>query len=292
MSTPQVERLTREDVIRVASDFHWTKKMAKWTVIVDGREFPARPLVLAAAGVAPNDATNSHMAIAKLKALGFETRYAGQEHSGPAPELVTTFEGKELAHRECWEVVLEQQTLADSRERGWYRPSLVAMVFAFHAVEAYLNFVGELLAPDIWKNERDYFKKLPYRGFSGKLRKVMELVGHTADENARPLKTVLELKRLRDLIAHGRSERFEGSITHGSDEEPGYPLSTLRSQVLPRHRLALIVADVEVFLNSLQALAGAKLRAEGMNDPWFGREALRGPSWYASRNTTLAAVDD
>ena len=115
--------------------------MPKWTVIVDDHEFAARPLILAAAGVAPNDATNSHMAIAKLKALGFETRYAGQEHSGQPPELVTTFEGKELAHRGCWEVVLEQQRLADSHERGWYRPSLVAMVFAFHAVEAYLNFV-------------------------------------------------------------------------------------------------------------------------------------------------------
>src|SRR4051794_31296704 len=158
MATPQVERLTREDIIRTAKDFQWTKKMAKWTVVVDGHEFPARPLLLAAAGVPPNDATNSHMAIAKLKALGFETRYAGQEHSGPAPELVTTFDGKELAHRECWEIVLEQQTSADGRERGWYRPSLVAMVFAFHAVEAYLNFVGELLAPDIWKNEREFFK--------------------------------------------------------------------------------------------------------------------------------------
>jgi hypothetical protein len=266
--------------------------MPKWTVVIDGREYPARPLILTAAGVAPNDATNSHMAIAKLKALGFETRYAGQEHSGPAPELVTTYEGKELAHRECWEVVLEHQALANSRDRGWYRPSLVAMMFAFHAVEAYLNFVGELLAPDIWKNEREYFKKMPYRGFHGKLRKVAELVGLTADESARPLKTVLELKTLRDLIAHGRSEAFEGAIAHGRDEESPYPVSTLRSKVLPRTRLGLIVTDVEAFLNSVHALAAEKLRAGGKNDPWFGGEALRGPSWYASRHTTLVGVDD
>ena len=50
----------------------------KWTVIVEGRELPARPIVLTAAGVAPNDPTNSHMAIAKLKALGFDTRYEGK----------------------------------------------------------------------------------------------------------------------------------------------------------------------------------------------------------------------
>jgi hypothetical protein len=52
--------------------------MPKWTAIVDGKEFPARPLVLDAAGVAPNDTTNSHQAIAILKDLGFETRYEGK----------------------------------------------------------------------------------------------------------------------------------------------------------------------------------------------------------------------
>ena len=64
------------------------------------------------------------MAIAKLKTLGFETRYAGEEHSGPAPELVTTFSGKEIAHRECWEVVREQQTLADGLDYALGRSGL------------------------------------------------------------------------------------------------------------------------------------------------------------------------
>jgi hypothetical protein len=51
--------------------------MPKWTVIVEGREFPARPLVLESAGVPPNDPTNSHQAVAILEKLGFETRYLG-----------------------------------------------------------------------------------------------------------------------------------------------------------------------------------------------------------------------
>jgi hypothetical protein len=52
--------------------------MPKWTVIVEGMELPARPLLLQAAGVAPNDPTNSHSAVAILKAHGFETRYEGR----------------------------------------------------------------------------------------------------------------------------------------------------------------------------------------------------------------------
>ncbi len=37
--------------------FNRTVMMPKWTVMVDGRELPARPLMLEAAGVPPNDPT-------------------------------------------------------------------------------------------------------------------------------------------------------------------------------------------------------------------------------------------
>jgi hypothetical protein len=53
--------------------------MPKWTVVIEGRELPARPLVLEAAGVQPNDPTNSHQAIALLTQQGFEVRYQGKQ---------------------------------------------------------------------------------------------------------------------------------------------------------------------------------------------------------------------
>ena len=73
MKSPK--ELTREDVTRSATRFKWTKKLPKWTVFIDSRQLPARPLVLDAAGVPPNDPTNSHQAVAILQRLGFETRY-------------------------------------------------------------------------------------------------------------------------------------------------------------------------------------------------------------------------
>ncbi len=72
------KELTRAQVIHTASRFRWTRKMPKWRVLVQSRELPARPLVLEAAGVPPNDPTNSHQAIAILERLGFETRYAAE----------------------------------------------------------------------------------------------------------------------------------------------------------------------------------------------------------------------
>ena len=69
------KELTRAEIIHAANRFRWQRKMPKWTTVVEGRELPARPLVLEAAGVPPNDPTNSHQAVDILKRLGFETRY-------------------------------------------------------------------------------------------------------------------------------------------------------------------------------------------------------------------------
>lgn len=73
------KELTRAEILRAASSFRWTRKGMKWTVIVGGRELPARPLVLEAAGVPPNDPTNSHQAVEILRRLGFETRYTREQ---------------------------------------------------------------------------------------------------------------------------------------------------------------------------------------------------------------------
>lgn len=77
MASPQVAALSEQDIRRAARTFQWNRQLPKWTVVVDRRELPARPLVLRAAGVAPNDPTNSHQAVAVLKNLGFDTRYEG-----------------------------------------------------------------------------------------------------------------------------------------------------------------------------------------------------------------------
>ena len=156
------------------------------------------------------------------------------------------------------------------------------MVFGFHTVEAYLNFVGERLAPEIWKDERNYFRKEPYRGWDGKLRKVMELVGMPWPETIeRPLKTILELKELRDLIAHPIPERLARETLHAEGTEAPYLVSTLRSKFTPKDKLTKAVDDVELFLNFIDNLAAPKV-----NDIWFGVEALRGPDEHSSWTTT------
>jgi hypothetical protein len=77
MPSSRVADLTREDITTAARTFRFGRQLPKWTVIVEGQELPARPLVLRAAGAFPNDPTNSHQAIAILQGHGFEVRYQG-----------------------------------------------------------------------------------------------------------------------------------------------------------------------------------------------------------------------
>lgn len=102
MPSSRVAVLTREDITAAARTFRFHRQLPKWTVIVDGQELPARPLVLRAAGVFPNDPTNSHQAIAILKGHGFEVRYQGnpippeekEEAAKPSvQEIIRTLQG-------------------------------------------------------------------------------------------------------------------------------------------------------------------------------------------------------
>jgi hypothetical protein len=96
------KELTREEVVRAAGNFRWTRKGAKWTVIVGERELPARPLVLEAAGVPPNDPTNSHQAVEILRRLGFETRYTREQ-----PEMRTNEKEESRETRDALDSILE-----------------------------------------------------------------------------------------------------------------------------------------------------------------------------------------
>jgi hypothetical protein len=78
MPSSRVCALTKEAIATAARTFRWNRQLPKWSVIVDGRELPARPLILEAAGVPPNDPTNSHQAVAILQQQGFEVRYRGK----------------------------------------------------------------------------------------------------------------------------------------------------------------------------------------------------------------------
>jgi hypothetical protein len=172
--------------------------------------------------------------------------------------LKTTFDGEEIVHRLLWTIVKEQAEETEKRAEGWFYPGIVARVFAYHTIEAYLNYVGERIAPEIWEDEWNYFRKDPYRGAVGKLRKVMDLVGMSWTPDDRPLKTVLALKEVRDLIAHGKPEKLRGEVIHPLDTQAPYPFSALHNIATPKDVLSVVMPDLEGFLHSAARKAVAE----------------------------------
>lgn len=71
----RLRAITRDEVIRASKQLKWDKELPKWTVLVDGRRFPLRPLAFQAAGLLPNARSNTHNAAKVLKELGFEVFY-------------------------------------------------------------------------------------------------------------------------------------------------------------------------------------------------------------------------
>jgi hypothetical protein len=70
-------KTTMQDVMNVARNFQWKGHLPDWTTVIEGRELPARPLLLRAAKVSHNNPTNAEEAAVILSDLGFEVRYRG-----------------------------------------------------------------------------------------------------------------------------------------------------------------------------------------------------------------------
>lgn len=115
MPSEKVSALTRKDITDAAKRLR-ASRPAKWTVMVEGRELPARPLILEAAGVPPNDPTNSHQAVKILEDWGFDVRYEGKATPGKAkPQSQAKME--ELI-RGLRGFLKGDDSIAEARERG------------------------------------------------------------------------------------------------------------------------------------------------------------------------------
>jgi hypothetical protein len=181
----------------------------------------------------------------------------------------TQISGVRFLHRVLWLVV--DQNIAEARagNGGSFSKELVAMVFAFHTLESYLNYVGTKLEPVIWADERNFFRKTPYRGFQGKMTKVLETT--SVDKSSlepRLLETVDQLKSLRDRIAHANTETWERTTRHAYGNEPEIILPALDGRVTLENANRAFT-DIEDLIELIQRAA-----AVSSDDPEFQEAAL------------------
>lgn len=121
-------------------------------------------------------------------------------------------------------------------EQAWADPDmkdealalrLAALNMSFFSLEAFLNHLIQAIRPDVWSDERKCFSGRSsvdgekYYGPLGKLQFVHVLCGIDYDEDADAIQTAAEIKKLRDMMAHGQTYEEEpddisiSQIQHG-----------------------------------------------------------------------------
>jgi len=83
-----------------------------------------------------------------------------------------------------------------------YRQFIPALLMTFLAYEAFLNFLGHVLAPELWAGERNNFKG---KGLEGKLEAIVRtLPSFQWQKGSMPYQAVKALEQYRDMVSHGK----------------------------------------------------------------------------------------
>ena len=181
-----------------------------------------------------------------------------------APTLVEDSESREYLHRTVWRVVIRQIEYAEANPTGALYDYLVAMVFALHSIEGYINFLGERVAPELWEDERATFKGA---SLTEKLKVVCERCGIGAPpKGKRPYSTVLELKGLRDKIVHPKTQTIKRSIGFDADHPPPLFAESLLATLVSPQKALRARDDVKRIVHELHNAAVAKFPNLGLGD--------------------------
>ena len=150
----------------------------------------------------------------------------------------TTIYGELHTHKLLWSCCSQQVEAAEDalkRSNSSHHFELSAMLLAYLTLESYVNFLGDRLAPEIWKIERDFFNKHPYKGMSGKLKKIFEIIEvDEPNKGKRPYQTIQKLKQLRDYLSHGKPDKYTKVVIHHKDEAPPLFHSKLDTLASPK----------------------------------------------------------
>lgn len=160
--------------------------------------------------------------------------------------------GEEYLHKTVWQIAERQLKHAQSNPTGAQNDQLVSMVFAFMALEGYLNYIGEKLEPGFGRKERNW-----RGGFFVKLNYVRGICGLSdVDEKMNPYLAAAKLRDLRDMIVHSKIHTVNAVTEYpaGGPEPPLFSPSFL-SNVVTAEKASDALRDVEVIVDEIHTAA-------------------------------------
>ncbi len=160
-------------------------------------------------------------------------------------------------HRILWITAQKNLALSRDSENDALFFALSAMLMMYFAFEGYLNWLGHLIAPEVWDKEKDFFNRPPYQGTLGKYQFLSKvLVLQAPDKSVGPFHTVKELQQLRDKAVHPRTESGKRSVKFTEDKFPPNYRSWLSTKVSANKR-DRAEKNIEALVNEIHQAARA-----------------------------------
>lgn len=162
--------------------------------------------------------------------------------------MTARYEATFHTHKELWIAARHYQRLRQKDWRAGKHLDMATMLFVFLALEAYANYLGQVVASDAWKNERTRFD-----GPLAKVDYLAEICGLSIEKGRRPYQTLCALHKLRNRLAHGRPESFEREGKPSGDGAAFLESEISRAVSIDAADRAL--HDFETFVEDLHAAA-------------------------------------
>jgi len=121
--------------------------------------------------------------------------------------------GVAYPHEYLWRASKKSLTMVETNGREQYYLLMQSLLTAYLAFEAYINFLGECLDPDAWRNEKTFFNQQSYYGIEGKIKRLAEkLPNFVFEKGKRPYQVIKKVGKFRTLLVHGKPYRYEKEV--------------------------------------------------------------------------------
>lgn len=131
--------------------------------------------------------------------------------------------GTAYPHEYLWRASSKSLAMAETNDSKQYYLLMQSLLTAYLAFEAFINFLGECLDPNAWKNEKTFFNQHAYYGIEGKIKRLAEkLPGFIFKKGERPYQIIKTVAKFRTLLVHGKPYHFEKEVPDEGSETDMY----------------------------------------------------------------------
>lgn len=125
---------------------------------------------------------------------------------------------------------------------------LPALLVSYMAFEAFVNFCGFILLPELWKDEKKHFKG---KGIDGKIEEIVKkLPTFEWEKGEPPYQRIKNLENFRDIVSHGKVVATQ-YVTEQKEDGSHFQFKHSWDAYLSVHAVNAARVDIKSFSQSL-----------------------------------------